>query len=198
MAYKRKDSYYFKAKSEGYKSRAAYKLLELNKKHNFIKKGFKVLDCGAAPGGWSQVSLQLTGKSGFVAAVDYEAVEGINEINFKFIQGDMKDEETINALLALTDNKYDTVLSDMAPKTTGIKLKDHADSVELAVLAFNFAKKVLKPGGCFVTKIFDGEDRQDYVKSLQADFKQVKTARPDATRKESYEMYVIASGYKGS
>ncbi|MDR2870142.1 MAG: RlmE family RNA methyltransferase [Deferribacteraceae bacterium] len=203
--YNRKDSYYKKAKKEGYKSRAAYKLLELSQKNQLIKKGHRVLDLGAAPGGWSQVALNLVGANGLVLAVDYAAIEGINAPNFVFIHGDMTAPDTIAAILAhaekpaeSTNGGFDVVLSDMAPKTTGIKLKDHADSIELAQLAAKTAASTLKAGGTFIVKLFDGEDRVQYVKDLQAQYKSVRTIRPDATRKSSYEMYVIATGFNSN
>lgn len=192
--YNRKDSYYLKAKKEGYKSRAAYKLLELNQKYKLIKKGDKVLDAGAAPGGWSQVALEIAGRNGKVVAVDLEEIVGIHEPNFTFIHGDMRSAETINTLQALAEGGYNVVLSDMAPKTTGIRIKDHADSMELVRIALELSKHTLKKGGSFLVKVFDGEDRPAFVKELEKLFKQVKTIRPDATRKGSFEMYVVATG----
>ncbi|GHU85494.1 23S rRNA (uridine(2552)-2'-O)-methyltransferase [Deferribacterales bacterium] len=192
--YKRKDSYYLKAKQEGYKSRAAYKLIELNQKYKLLKKGYSVLDCGAAPGGWTQVALSLVETTGCVVAVDYEVIEGISGDNFTFIQGDMLKAETITAVLQAANGSFNAVLSDMAPKTTGIKLKDHVGSIELATVALEIAKNTLKAGGSFLVKIFDGEDRPAYLKSLKTLFREVRTIRPDATRKESYEMYVVAIG----
>ena len=195
MSYNRKDAYYHQAKKEGYKSRAAYKLMELNKKASIIKQGSSVLDCGAAPGGWCQVALKLVGKTGRVVAVDYEVITGINEPNFTFIPGNMLEQETIDKILV--QGFFDVVLSDMAPKTTGVKLKDHVDSMELAGVALATAEKVLKKGGAFIVKLFDGEDRPAFLKLLQSKFSKVRSIRPDATRKNSYEIYVIASGYKG-
>ena len=196
MAYNRKDAYYHKAKKEGYKSRAAYKLMELAQKQGLIKKVHKVLDLGAAPGGWSQVALQLIGKGGKVVAVDYAEITGINDPNFIFIQGDMTEPETLASLLAHAEGRFDIVLSDMAPKTSGVKLKDHVDCMDLARLAMTVANDTLKPGGTFIVKIFDGEERDEYVKKmLQPRFTKVRTLRPDATRKTSYEMNVVATGF---
>lgn len=192
--YNRKDSYYLKAKQEGYKSRAAYKLLELNQKYKLISKNYCVLDCGAAPGGWSQVALKLVGAKGCVVAVDYAEITGINANNFTFIKGNINDEKTVNALMTCCDG-YDIVLSDMAPKTTGIKIKDHIDSLELVKTAFSLAERTLKPNGTFLAKLFDGEEREHYIKSLKKVFNSVKIIRPDSTRKSSYEIYIIASGY---
>lgn len=193
--YNRKDSYYHKAKQEGYKSRAAYKLLELNKKYRIIKKGDKVLDCGGAPGGWSQVALGLVGSSGLVVASDLVKIEGISAHNFVFIEGNMLESEVGEKLNLISEDGYNAVLSDMAPKTTGIKVKDHAGSIELADVALKMAIKSLKQGGNFLVKLFDGEERDDYVKKVRSRFKNVKTIRPDATRKSSFEMYIFAAGF---
>lgn len=193
--YNRKDSYYHKAKQEGYKSRAAYKLLELNQKYKIIKKSDKVLDCGAAPGGWSQVALNLVGGSGLVAACDLVKIEGISAPNFIFMEGDMLEAEVGEKLGTLAKEGYNVVLSDMAPKTTGIKVKDHSGSIELARIALKMAVGNLKSGGNFLVKVFDGEERDAYVKEVRKHFKIIKTIRPDATRKSSFEMYVLATGF---
>ena len=192
--YNRKDSYYLKAKKEGYKSRAAYKLLELNQRYKFIRKGGTVLDLGAAPGGWSQVVLEFVGADGFVAAVDQEEIVGINAPNFIFIQGNIQESAVADKLITLAPEGYDLVISDMAPKTTGIKIKDHTDSMALAQIAAVMADKTLKKGGVFLVKLFDGEDRPAFVTGLGAKFKQVRAIRPDATRKNSYETYIVALG----
>ena len=195
--YIHKDAYYKKAKEEGYKSRAAYKLIELNKKFNIIKKGNRVLDCGAAPGGWSQVALSLVGANGFVLACDLEKIEGIKAPNFTFIHGNMLEEQIIKELTAFSPEGFNVVLSDMAPKTSGIKVKDHAESLELATVALDTARKTLKEGGSFLVKLFDGEDRPAYVKAVEKYFRKVKMLRPDATRKASFEVYIFACGFLG-
>ncbi len=192
--YNRKDSYYLKAKKEGYKSRAAYKLLELNQKYRLVRKGQKVLDLGAAPGGWCQVALELVGAAGSVTAIDLEEIAGINNPNFTFIHGNMLDQSVADRMAELTPGGYDLILSDMAPKTTGIKIKDHADSMELVRMASLMADRSLKKGGSFLFKVFDGEDRPAFVKELEKKYKQVRAIRPDATRKNSFEMYVVATG----
>jgi 23S rRNA (uridine2552-2'-O)-methyltransferase len=195
--YNRKDSFYRKAKAEGYKSRAAYKLKELLSKNKLIKKNAYVLDCGAAPGGWSQVALEALGTSGLVVACDLEKITGVVAPNFTFIHGDMREEAKLEEIRALAPSGFDLVMSDMAPKTTGIRLKDQTDSIELAKVALDMAHSCLKAGGGFLVKLFDGPDRQDYIKLLQSAFTSVKIIRPEATRKSSYEIYIIAMGYKG-
>lgn len=192
--YDRKDAFYRKAKQEGYKSRAAYKLLELNKKHALFKSGDDVLDVGCAPGGWIQVVLLQ--KKCRVVGVDLLEVLNLTDTRFTFIQGDITEQETVDKVLAACPG-YDCVISDAAPNTSGSKLLDHVNSVDLVRLIFHFAKTVLKPGGNFLCKVFEGEDRDDLVKEMKKDFDFCKILRPEATRKSSFEMYVIMKGYKG-
>lgn len=192
--YNRKDSYYKKAKQEGYKSRAAYKLKELNGRFGIIKKGYRVLDCGAAPGGWSQVALEITGESGKVVGVDLDEITGINNKNFIGITGDFTDNATLEKVLAVSP-VYDAVISDIAPHTTGIREADHINSLELVSFVCDFAEKVLKQGGCLVFKLFEGEGRRALTDGLKKKFKDVKIVRPEATRSGSVEIYIAASGY---
>ncbi|KAA0258948.1 RlmE family RNA methyltransferase [Deferribacter autotrophicus] len=194
--YKRKDAYYKKAKKEGFKSRAAYKLIEINNKYQLIKKGDVVLDAGCAPGGWSQAVLTIVGKKGLVVGIDILPVEGITFHNFHFIQGNLLDAETLNKVLDISRN-FDTVISDAAPNTTGQKITDHVNSLELVKTILSFAEKVLKKGGNFLFKLFDGEDRDEFIKLLKTKFSTIKIIRPDATRKSSFEIYVVCKGYKG-
>lgn len=193
--YNRKDAFYKKAKQEGYKSRAAYKLKEINQKFHLMKKGGTFLDAGAAPGGWSQVALEIAGRNGQVVGIDLLEVDGIDQDNFSFIQGDLTKQETLDKALAISD-VYDTVISDAAPNTTGQKFVDHANSIEIVRFIYDFALKVLKPGGSFVFKLFDGEDREALVKELKQKFSTVKILKPDSTRKNSFEFYIICKGLK--
>jgi 23S rRNA (uridine2552-2'-O)-methyltransferase len=193
--FNRKDAFYKKAKQEGYKSRAAYKLMEINKKYSLIKKGDIVLDAGAAPGGWSQVALDIIGEKGKVVGVDLLELRGIENNNFTFIQGDLTKKDTLDQVLAICD-KYDVVISDAAPNTSGQKFVDHANSIEIVKLIFEFAKKVLKNNGNFLFKLFDGEDREKFIKELKQKFSMVKIIKPDSTRKNSFEIYVVCKGMK--
>lgn len=178
---------------EGFKSRAAYKLLELNKKHALFRSGDRVLDVGCAPGGWVQVVLQQ--KKSTVVGVDLLEVQNLSDPRFTFIQGDITEQETVDKVLAACPG-YDCVISDAAPNTSGSKLLDHVNSVDLVRLIFNFAKTVLKPGGNFACKVFEGEDRDALVKEMKKDFEFSKILRPEATRKNSFEMYVVMKGFK--
>ncbi|BAI79534.1 cell division protein methyltransferase FtsJ [Deferribacter desulfuricans SSM1] len=193
--YKRKDGYYKKAKHEGFRSRAAYKLSEINNKYRIIKKGDKVLDAGCAPGGWSQAAISIVGDKGLVVGIDILDISPIEAKNFYFIKGNLLDKETLKKSAEIC-KEYDTVISDAAPNTTGNKLTDHVNSLELVSTVFNFAKEVLKPEGNFLFKLFDGEDREDFIKQLRTSFKKVKIIRPDATRKNSFEIYVVCQGFK--
>lgn len=157
--YNRKDSYYKKAKQEGYKSRAAYKLKELNTKYKIIKSGYKVLDCGAAPGGWSQVALEITGDKGFVVGVDLNAITGINKKNFVSIQGDFTTDEIVNKVLEVCP-VYDAVISDIAPHTIGIRDADHTNSLELVEKVYTFTMKTLKKAVHFYLNFLKAKDEK--------------------------------------
>lgn len=191
--YNRQDAFYKKAKREGYKSRAAYKLIEINQKHEVYRNGQNVLDVGCAPGGWSQVVLQMSKTR--IVGVDLLETE-LHEDRFIFIQGDITQQETTDRVLEICDG-YDAVISDAAPNTTGSKLLDHVNSVDLVRIIFKFALTVLKPGGHFLCKVFEGEDRDALVKEMKPHFEFCKHLRPEATRKSSFEMYVLLKGFKG-
>ncbi|PLX71518.1 MAG: RlmE family RNA methyltransferase [Denitrovibrio sp.] len=193
--YDRKDAFYKKAKMEGFKSRAAYKLLELNKKHALFRSGDTVLDIGCAPGGWVQVVLQQ--KKSIVVGVDLLEVMNLEDTRFTFIQGDITEQATVEQVLEAAP-VYDCVVSDAAPNTSGSKLLDHVNSVDLVRLIYSFTKKVLKKGGNFTFKVFEGEDRSDLVKDIKKDFDFCKMLRPEATRKKSFEMYIVLKGFKGN
>lgn len=193
--YNRKDSFYKKAKLEGYRSRASYKLLELNQKYKLFRKNDAVLDVGAAPGGWSQVALQLLGEKGIVVAVDILDINPLNDKRFHFIKGDIRDENTLSEITKYASS-FDIVISDIAPNTTGQKFVDHQNSINLIKIVINFIMKTLKKNGIFLFKLFDGEERESLVKDLKELFEDIKIIRPDATRKNSFEIYLICKGYK--
>lgn len=192
--YKRKDGYYKLAKAEGYNSRAAYKLKEINEKYNLVKKGDTVLDAGCAPGGWLQVLSEIVGANGIVVGVDILDIKNVKGENVYFIKGDLTAESTLQQVIRYS-NRFNTVVSDAAPNTTGQRIVDHVNSLELVRTVFSFAKRVLIKNGNFLFKLFDGEDRNDFVKELKLSFKNVKILRPDATRKNSFEIYVICQGF---
>lgn len=187
---RKSDVFYNKAKSENYRARSAYKLIELQEKFHFIKKGNVVVDCGAAPGSWSQVALEFVGAGGLVIGIDLLPVASISE-NFKFIQGDLMKEATINKVKEIAP-ATDVVISDAAPEFSGIKALDIGKSADLNFAVLEFAKETLKKGGNFACKSFQGPDFQKFLKEVKKNFEKVYTVKPEASQKSSAEMYVVA------
>jgi len=178
------------AKRDGYRSRAAFKLLEIDKRDGLFKPGATVVDLGAAPGGWSQVARQRLGRTGRVVAVDLLPMEPIAGVDF--LQVDFADQRGRQSCLALLGpRRVDIVISDMAPNISGIGLSDQARAVELAQLALDFAVGHLEPGGMLLVKLFHGDGFEDFVKALRAHFKQVMTRKPEASRDRSNEVYLL-------
>lgn len=181
------DPYVRKAREQGYRSRAAFKLLELNEKERFLKPGGRVVDLGAAPGGWSQVAVQKVGPQGRVIAIDllpFAPISGVTAL-----QGDFREPVLLESLGA---EKADAVLCDMAPNLSGIPLVDQARSLELSEGALDFCVKALKPEGVFVVKAFQGQAFEDLMRRMKATFSKVKVVKPAASRGESAETYVVA------
>lgn len=193
--YNRKDHLYKKAKEEGFQSRAAYKLIEIQKSYKIISPGAHVLDVGAWPGGWTQVALDMIGPHGSVTAIDLVPIEGISDPRCRLITGDARDLEEI---LGNPEPCFDTVISDMSPKLTGIKEADQAATVACAELALYVAQKLLKKGGNFVVKVFKGGDVEGFVKSARPMFNKLVRSELKATRATSNEFYVIGLGFKGA
>ena len=187
------DPYVAAARAQGYRSRAAFKLTELDDRFHLIKRGCRVLDLGAAPGGWTQVALQR--HAGQVVGVDLLAIEPI--AGATLIQGDFEDAGMPGRLTALLGGAPDLVLSDMAPNTTGHAATDHIRIMGLAELALDFACGVLAPGGAFVAKVFQGGSEREMLVPMKRRFATVKHAKPPASRKESSELYVVAQGFRG-
>jgi 23S rRNA (uridine2552-2'-O)-methyltransferase len=189
------DNYVKRAKQDGYRSRAAYKLLEIQKKYLIICNGMIVVDLGATPGSWSEVVAKIVGKTGKIIASDILPMEPIS--NVKFICGDFSSNEVMPDLLAqLKGHAVDLVLSDMAPNISGFKCADQFKSLHLAELAFDFAKKVLKKNGAFLIKMFQGEGFDQFKQNLTQSFNTVKICKPDASRLRSREVYLLALGYR--
>lgn len=194
--YKRKDEFYKKAKAAGYRSRAAYKLLELNKRFHLIKKGDFVLDLGAWPGGWLQVASDKVGENGKVLGIDLKQIEDFSAKNIQTIVGDVCDPDSLDKISAMAPNGLDLVLSDMSPKITGIKEVDAASSVGLAEKALWVAQTLLRPGGCLVIKLFPNNDTEIFVKNLRGMFNKLVRVHAKSTRRSSNEFYLVASGIK--
>ncbi|HLY90784.1 MAG TPA: RlmE family RNA methyltransferase [Acetobacteraceae bacterium] len=185
------DPYVAAAKQQGWRSRAAFKLIELDERFKLVRRGAKVVDLGAAPGGWSQVAVQRGAR---VVAVDLLAVDPI--AGAVVLQGDFTDEAVQARLLAELGGKADLVLSDMAPNTTGHTATDHLRIVALAEEALEFALDVLGEGGAFVAKVFQGGAERAMLERLKRHFGAVRHAKPPASRKESSELYVVATGFR--
>ncbi len=196
MAYTRKDAFYKKAKQEGYRSRAAYKLLELNRAWRFLRAGNRVIDLGCWPGGWVQVAAKAVGPSGWVLGIDLVKLEPLPLANVSLVQGDATDPAQQQTLLAALGRPADVVLSDMAPKLSGVREADDARVSALCQTALNCCDPLLKPGGSLFLKTFMSAEYQPFVAALRTAFRTVKTSRPEATRKGSAEVYVLASGRK--
>ena len=189
------DEFVKRAQVEGYRSRAAYKLLEIQEKDAILKPGMTVIDLGAAPGSWTQVVAQVIGKQGEIFALDLLPMETIE--NVTFIQGDFQEQTVLDTLLeAVKEQGIDVVLSDMAPNTSGIKSADQTKSIYLAELALDFAIQVLNQGGAFLVKIFQGPGFDDFLRQLKTVFSIVVIRKPKASRARSKEVYVLAKGFK--
>jgi 23S rRNA (uridine2552-2'-O)-methyltransferase len=197
-AERKKEHYYQMAKKQRYRSRASYKLLQLNKKFKIIRKGSYVVDLGAAPGGWSQVALESVGEDGMVIGVDLNRIKPFEEDNFLEIRGDFTTDETIERIEKVLGKKADVILSDASPQLTGIKDMDHLRSIDLASGVLEIAASILKPGGKVIIKVFPGEEFEDFLQKTKKLFNTVKTTKPPSSRKGSKEMYLIARGFKGS
>jgi 23S rRNA (uridine2552-2'-O)-methyltransferase len=190
------DPFVKKAQLDGYRSRSAYKLIELNEKDRLIRPAMRIMDLGSAPGGWSQVAGSLVGAKGRVLATDILPMEPIKNVDF--IQGDFTDEKIVEQLLEwLGGGKFDLIVSDIAPNITGIDSADQASSMYFLELALDTVRQTLKPGATFVAKMFQGSGSDDYVKDLRTSFEKVLIRKPAASRAQSREVYIVAKGFKG-
>jgi 23S rRNA (uridine2552-2'-O)-methyltransferase len=189
------DPYVQRSKREGYRSRSAYKLTEIDEKDQLLEPGQVVVDLGAAPGGWSQVAAQRIGAKGAVVAIDLLEMDAVRGVDF--IQGDFTRGSGLKAVqAALAGRRADVVLSDMAPNMSGISVSDQARSMELAEAARDFALLHLQDEGVFLVKVFQGAGYDEYLKSLRAAFRKVVVRKPQASRDESAEQYLLARGLK--
>jgi 23S rRNA (uridine2552-2'-O)-methyltransferase len=188
------DQYVQRARKEGYRSRASYKLLELDEKSGLFKRGQTVVDLGSAPGGWSQVAATRVGEKGTVIASDILTMDIIADV--QFVQGDFTEQVVFDEIInRLGGERADLVISDMAPNMSGMKAIDQPRAMYLVELAVDFATQALKPGGVFVTKVFQGEGFDQLLKELRANFDKVSAKKPEASRGRSREVYWVAKGY---
>lgn len=192
------DPYVRKAKAEGYRSRAAFKLIEIDDKNKLLKRGGRVVDLGAAPGGWAQIAAERTGSTdgkGKVVAIDLLDIEPLPGV--EFAQIDFLDDDAPARLKEMLGGQADVVLSDMAANATGHRQTDHIKIVALVEAAAEFAREVLAPGGSFLAKVLQGGTESELLASLKRDFKVVKHIKPPASRQGSAELYVLAMGFRG-
>jgi 23S rRNA (uridine2552-2'-O)-methyltransferase len=192
------DPYVARAKREGWRSRAAFKLIEIDDKMKLLKPGARVVDLGAAPGGWSQVAAQRTKAEegrGKIVAIDLLEIDPVTGVDFA--QMDFLKEDAPERLMEMLGGEADVVMSDMAANTTGHKATDHLRIVGLVELAIDFARKVLAPGGSFVAKVFQGGTEGTLLTELKRDFAVVRHVKPQASRADSAELYVVATGFRG-
>jgi 23S rRNA (uridine2552-2'-O)-methyltransferase len=190
---RRRDFYYRKAKEMNYRSRAAFKLKQIDQRFGILRRGATVVDLGAAPGGWLQVAKESVGSKGLVVGVDLQPILPIEGV--MTIRGDIRSEKTVEKVLSVIGGRADVVLSDMSPNISGNYSTDHARSVELCEHALEFAKKSLKDGGSMVVKIFQGDLLKDYLRQMRENFLDVRLHSPKASRPTSSEIYIIARGF---
>lgn len=195
MSYRPQDGFFRKAKREGYRSRAAYKLLEINQRFRVIRAGQVVVDLGAAPGGWLQVAAELAGPRGRVLGFDLQTVQPLSGTHVQVFELDVLAPEAAERIRALADGAVDCVLSDMAPRLSGIRDADHQRALELTRGAFDIACTVLKPRGGLLFKTFTGVELAALLKEMAGHFQTVQRVRSAATRKGSSEIYVVAKGF---
>jgi 23S rRNA (uridine2552-2'-O)-methyltransferase len=196
MARHLSDPFVKQAQRDGYRSRSAYKLIELNEKDKLLRPGMRIMDLGSAPGGWSQVAGRLVGQKGRVLATDILPMDELKNVDF--IQGDFTDNATVQRVLDwMGGTKFDLVISDIAPNISGIESADQSRSIWFLELALDTVRKTLKPGANFAAKMFQGSGSDEYLKELRTHFQKVLIRKPEASRKESREVYLVAKGFKG-
>lgn len=195
---RKNEFYYKKAKEENYRSRAIYKLVQANSKYNFIKLHDIVVDLGAAPGGWIQAARKMTGKHGFVLGVDLKPIEPFTQEYIRTIVADLTEPSICDIILSFLSRKPDVVLCDAAPNITGVWEVDHARQIDLAKNAMNIARCILKSGGNFFVKVFEGDLLNEFMLDVKGCFEEVKIVKPPASRSKSSEMYLLALGLKAS
>lgn len=193
---RKKDPYYKRAKADDYRSRASYKLKQLDKKYKIIRKGDTVVDLGAAPGGWSQVAMEKVEEEGIVVAVDLNRIKPLDGENFYRIRGDFTDENVQNKIKKIVGWHTKVLISDASPTLTGIKDIDHLRSIDLIESVISIGDNILEDKGNIVIKAFQGEEYKNLIDKLKKKFKVLKTTKPPSSRKKSSEMYIVGLGFK--
>jgi 23S rRNA (uridine2552-2'-O)-methyltransferase len=197
--YIRKDRFYKQAKESGYRSRASFKLLEIQKKYKILQSGKKVLDLGCFPGGWLQVAGSICGKKGLIVGIDLKAVEPVLEegANVHILEGDLLEPETTSMIRLIHSEPFDVILSDMSPHLTGVKFRDQVAAAELFELAVRFCDDFLKKGGDFVAKVFPSEETEEVFRNSRKKWNTFSRTNLESTRGSSNELYVVGRGFKG-
>ncbi len=195
LARQQRDPYVKAAQGAGYRSRAAYKLGEIDERLGLLRPGRKVLDLGAAPGGWSQVAADRVGDTGQVVAVDLLPIDPISEVDI--VEGDILSDETLDEVRQLAGPGFDVIISDMAPRISGIKVADQAAAIGLAEMALWLCEELLVAPGTLIVKLFQGSGSEEWLRQIRAEFVQVRIIKPKASRPESREVYVVATKKKG-
>jgi len=193
---RKNEFYYKKAKAENYRSRSTYKLVQANEKYGFIKFRDVVVDLGAAPGGWIQAARKMTGKHGFILGVDLQPIEPFTQEYIRTIVADLTEPDIAEQILSFLPRKADVVVSDAAPNVTGVWEVDHECQIDLATKSLEIAKKILRPGGSFFVKVFQGGQLDDFILNVKHTFETVKIVKPPASRAKSSEEYLLALGLK--
>lgn len=194
---RKREHFYRMAKSEGYRSRASFKLKQLNKRYGLLRRGDVVVDLGAAPGGWLQVAAEEVGGDGFVLGVDIQQIAEFSQKNVATIVADITNPEISELIKKQMPRDADVVISDASPSISGVWDVDQARSIELVIAALKIAGSVLAPGGNFLVKVFQGGLFNDFLREVKQRFEFVKVSKPEASRKGSAEVYVIGKGFKG-
>lgn len=190
------DPYVKRAQKDGLRSRASYKLMELNEKDKLIRPGMLIVDLGSAPGGWSQVAGKLVGEKGRVLATDILPMDPLDNVDF--IQGDFTTDAVFQQMLDLLDGRQpDLIISDIAPNISGVAVADQAASMYLVELTLDMVRQVLKPGGNYAVKVFQGEGSEAFLKDVRTSFDKVMIRKPEASRPRSREVYLVGKGFKG-
>lgn len=197
MTYQRKDARYRRARAEGYRARSVYKLAELDRRYRILRRGDAVVDLGAWPGAWLQLAVERVGGEGCVVGIDLAAIDRLPAPNVALVIGDVREPATADAILACLGRRADVVLSDLAPKLTGIRATDEARCEELNATTLALLPRLLAPSGRFVMKTFMGVGFEAILRETRARFAEVRTTRPDATRRGSSELYVLGLGFLG-
>jgi 23S rRNA (uridine2552-2'-O)-methyltransferase len=198
MTYRRKDAYYRRARAEGFRARSAYKLAELDRRYRLLRRGDRVVDLGAWPGGWLQVALEQIGREGRLVGVDLAAIEPLPAPNVFLMTGDVRDPGTLRAVRDRLGSPANVVLSDLAPKLTGIRATDEARAVELVAATLDALPALLGRGGRLLMKVFAGPAQQEAAPRVRASFAEMRTTRPEASRRGSAELYVIGLDHQAA